>query len=374
MKKSGLLLAFIAVYTTIFGLTTVTFTNQADLDAYSFVVGEDYNIILKNDTALPKSSQIANMHALLTITGTLDLSIEHTLLTSLDGVQNSSALSFYMEGNKLWDTLYIPDYVEFLYGFTCERTLLKRIYGAEKVKLLNRVNLIDNDRLKDVYLGLQLLDSTTISLQLEVGLNDSLKTFFWGGSKKHLSAINFFENRQLRHVHLETVNSKLSPIPGSQGGFVFNVELDSITGLNGVDTIFSLNFKQNYALENACVFQKAIDNQLIDNPSWTNLFVIQSNGSNLQSLNDLLTEDCSWLPNGIREPAWSKLEIYPNPTYSEVFVTPPTQPTAYFIYDISGKLVNQGTVTSSGRIGLKTISNGMYVLMVGNKRSKLIVQ
>ena len=84
--------------------------------------------------------------------------------------------------------------------------------------------------------------------------------------------------------------------------------------------------------------------------------------------------DCSWLPNGIKEPFWSKLEIYPNPAHSEVFVTPPTQPTAYFIYDISGKLVNQGTVTSSGRIGLKTISNGMYVLMVGNKRSKLIVQ
>jgi len=374
MKKIGLLLAFFAVYTATFGLTTVTFTNQADMDAYSFVAGEDYNIMLKNDTTLSESSQIANMQALLTITGTLDLSIEHTLLTSLDGVQNSSALSFYMEGNRLWDTLYIPDYVEYLYGFTCERTLLKRIHGAEKVKLLNRVYLNDNDRLQDVYLGLQLLDSTTISLQLEVRLNDSLKTFYWGNPNRQLAVLSFFENRQLKHVHIETVREKVSSISESQGGFVFNVDLDSISGFAGLDSVHSMFIKQNYLLENACVLQKGIDSYLVAYPQLQHFFIIQSNGSNLQSLNDLLTEDCSWLPNGIKEPTWSKLEIYPNPAHNEVYVIPSAQLTSYFIYDISGKLVSQGTVTSSGRIALETISNGMYVLMVGNKRSKLIVQ
>jgi len=375
MKKSGLFLAFIAVYTSTFGLTTVTFTNQADMDVYSFVAGEGYNIILKNDTTLPESSQIANMQALLTITGTLDLSIEHTLLTSLDGVQNSSALSFYMEGNRLWDTLYIPDYVEYLYGFTCERTLLKRIYGADKVKLLNRVILNDNDRLQDVYLGLQLLDSTTIGLQLEVKLNDSLKTFYWGDTHHQLSQLSFFENRQLKHVHIETTKDKVydGPLTG-KGGFNFNIELDSITGFKGLIESSILQIKNNYNLHQVCVLQKAKQRNIHNNPNVESLYEIQNNGSNLQSLNDLITEDCSWLPNGIKEPTWSKLEIYPNPAHSEVFVTPPAQPTSYFIYDISGKLINQGAVSSSGRISLAAISNGMYVLMVGNKRSKLIVQ
>ena len=375
MKETGLLLLFIVVYTSIFGFTTVTFTNQAAMDSYSFVAGEDYNIILKNDTTLPESSQIANMQALLTITGTLDLSIEHTLLTSLDGVQNSSALSFYMEGNRLWDTLYIPDYVEYLYGFTCERTLLKRIYGAEKVKLLNRVNLIDNDRLKDVYLGLQLLDSTTIGLQLEVRLNDSLKTFYWGDTHHQLSQLSFFDNRQLKHVHIETTKDKIydGPLTGN-GGFNFNIELDSITGFKGLIENSILQIKNNYNLNQVCVLQKATQTSISNNSNIESLYEIQSNGSNLQGISDLLTEDCSWLPNGIKEPLWSKLEIYPNPAHSEVYVTPTAQPTSYFIYNISGKLVNQGTVTSSGRISLETISNGMYILLVGNKRSKLIVQ
>jgi len=376
MKKSGLFLAFIAVYTSIFGLTTVTFTNQADMDAYSFVTGEGYNIILKNDTTLPESSQIANMQALLSITGTLDLSIEHTLLTSLDGVQNSSALSFYMEGNRLWDTLYIPDYVEYLYGFTCERTLLKRIYGAEKVKLLNRVYLSDNDRLKDVYLGLQLQDtvSVTTGQQLTVKFNDSLEVFYWGNPNKQLSRFSFYDNRRLLSVHLETVRELVTAIYKPEGGFVFNPKLDSISGFKGLKRSRIGYINSNYKLSQACVLQESLQNEIDANPGIDTLFQVYGNASTLSSLSDLLTEDCSWLPNGIKEPTWSKLEIYPNPAHKEVYVTPLAQPTRYIIYDISGKMVNQGTVTSSGRISLETISNGMYVLMVGNKRSKLIVQ
>ncbi len=373
MKKSGLLLAFIAVYTSILGLTTVTFTNQADLNAYSFVAGEDYKINLRNDTTLPKSDQIANMQVLLAITGNLDLSIEHTLLTSLDGIRNSSSLSFYMKGNELWDTLYIPDYVKFLYGFTCERTLLKRIYGADKVKLLNRVYLNDNDRLKDVNLGLQLLDSASINLSLEVTQNDSLKTFYWGDTHHQLSQLSFFDNRQLKHVHIETAREKVSD-GNTDGGFVFNVELDSISGFKGLINSWITKIKTNYMLNEACVLQKGTLKAIEIDPSSESAYKIQSNGSNLQSLNDLLTADCSWLPNGIKEPIWSKLEIYPNPAQNEVYITAPSQRTSYYIYDVSGKLVRQGLVETSGRIGLATISNGMYVLMVDNKRSKLVVQ
>jgi len=235
---------------------------------------------------------------------------------------------------------------------------------------------VDNDRLKEVDLGLQIQDTVTYYKfqSLTVKANDSLQTFYWGNPNRQLAVLSFFDNRQLKHVHIETVKEKVSSLSESQGGFVFNIELDSISGFLGLDSIHSMYIKQNYLLENACVLQKGIDNYLIDYPNLQHFFKAQNNGSNLQSLNDLLTMDCSWLPNSIKEPWQSDLQLYPNPANNEVFVGVQEQSTSYTIYDISGKTVNQGLVESSGRISLETISNGMYVLMVGDKRSKLIVQ
>jgi hypothetical protein len=273
-----------------------------------------------------------------------------------------------MEGNKMWDTLFIPDDVEYLFGLSCERTFLKRIYGAEKVRFLNGVNLIDNDRLKDVHLALPLLDSTSIPLWLKVEQNDSLKTFYWGDMSNHLSTFNFFENRQMKHVHIETVRNKIN------GKIEFNPDLDSISGFLGLDSIHSMFIKQNYQLAEACVFQRGIENYLVKYPNLTHFFEIQNNATGLKSLNDLLTADCSWLPNGVEEPFLGDLHIYPNPAHTEVFIPIPEKPTVYHIYDMTGKEVSSGLVASDGRISLVNVSKGMYVLLVGNKRNKLLVQ
>jgi hypothetical protein len=376
IMKKYLIALFITIPCLVQASTSVTFTKQSEIDTYTFITGEDYSIDLLNDTTLPVSEQISSLLPLMSINGSISLSIEHTLITSLDGLQNAYGISFYLEGNKNWDTLFIPDFVEILYGFTCERTFLKKIYGAEKVKLLNVVNIVDNDRLKEVDLDLRLNDSVSVPTgqKLTVKFNDSLQTFYWGSLEKLLARFSFYDNRQLKHVHLETVMELVTAIYKPEGGFVFNPELDSISGFKGLNRSRMGYINSNYKLKQACVLQQAIQNEIDATPGIDTVFQVFNNAAELSSLNDLLTMDCSWLPNGVHEPEWSKLELYPNPANNEVYVGVQEQTTSYIIYDISGKTISQGLVESSGRISLETISNGMYVLMVGNKRSKLIVQ
>ncbi len=357
------------------GQVTLTFTNQADLDAYSFQSGVYYDVTLNNDTTNTVSLQINNLQSMSAIDSVLLLDVKNTLISDLSGLENLPWLGYLsMEGNKNMDTLHLANTIKKMGGLLLERTYLQYVYGLDSLTGLGRVFINDNDNLKSVRLGLYDLENDPVGSKLEVKQNDSLKTFYWGDTHHQLSAFSFFENRQLKHVHLETVRELVTAIYKPEGGFVFNPELDSISGFKGLKRSRMGYINSNYKLAQACVLQKPIQNEINATPGIDTIFQVFNNAAELSSLNDLLTMDCSWLPNGIKEPFWSKLEIYPNPAHSEVFVTPPTQPTAYFIYDISGKLLNQGTVTSSGRIALETISNGMYVLMVGNKRSKLIVQ
>ena len=353
------------------GAIQVTFTNQADFAAYNFINNQPYWVYLENDTTLPKADQINSLLPVSNV-DTLLLDLEFTLISSLADLSKTHNLSLYLEGDKYFDTLFIPQNIT-VFSLTCRRTFLKHIYGGAKIKLIGGMTLYDNDRLKTVDLDLGEMDTHGVrGVELSVQQNDSLKTFYWNNPHRQLSAFSFFENRQLKHVHLETVKEKVSSISESQGGFVFNLELDSISGCMGLDSVHSLIIKQNYMLENACVFQRGVENYLVDFPQ-ANFFIIQNNATGLKSLNDLLTADCSWLPNGVEELNYQDLTLYPNPAHTEVFVEIPIKLTRYQIYDMSGKIVQQGIVEAYGRIGLGTISGGMYVLLVGEKRSKLVI-
>jgi hypothetical protein len=304
----------------------------------------------------------------------LGLTLEFTLVEDLSELQVVSQLFLVMEGNINFDTLYIPENVLALDLFL-EQTHLRYIHGGAKIKRGGTITIYDNDHLQMVDLDLGDMDDSYQGYpKLDVAQNDSLKTFYWGNPHGQLRAIDFFENRQLTHVHLQSVSEALSPISGSNGGFRFNIELDSISGCNGLESIFALNFKDNYKLNNACVFQKAIENRIQQNPNAQSMFTVQNNGPNLQSLNDLLNADCSWLPNGVAEVAIQEMALYPNPAHDEVFVEVPKTITNYRIYDMSGKTVKSGTVEASGRIGLHGISGGMYILQVNENRSKLVIQ
>ena len=90
------------------------------------------------------------------------------------------------------------------------------------------------------------MDSTYDGTTLDVTLNDSLKTFNWGNPHEELRNLSFFDNRQLRHVHIETVRNNVSDA-NTPGGFVFNPMLDSISGFFGADSIAITKIQMNYA-------------------------------------------------------------------------------------------------------------------------------
>ncbi len=355
------------------GAIVVSFTNQADFDAYNFITNQSYIVHLDNDTTLPITDQINSLQPLSSM-DSLVLFLNHTLVENLYELQQPLE-SFYlaMEGNEKFDTLYITDNIKVL-SISCERTFLKYIYGGSKIKQGGTFYIYDNDYLKKVELDLGDMDASPQGYpSLEVAQNDSLKTFYWNNPHHQLSAFSFFENRQLKHVHLETAKEKVSSMSEAFGGFVFNIELDSISGCVGLDSVHSLIIKQNYMLDNACVFQNGVKNYLIDYPQ-SNFFIVENNAIGLKSLTDLLAADCSWLPNGVEELKHQKLSLYPNPAHNEVFVEQSQNQTTFQIYDMSGKIVATGFVESNGRVSLAGISGGMYILQVAEKRSKLVIQ
>ena len=87
-----------------------------------------------------------------------------------------------------------------------------------------------------------------------------------------------------------------------------------------------------------------------------------------------MATDCSNFNTGVNELEYNQLSINPNPAHNEVFIEMSDKLTQYQIYDMSGKVVQQGTIEANGRIGLASVSGGMYILLVGDKRSKLVIQ
>jgi len=355
------------------GVIEVTFTNQADFDAYNFVPTQPYWINLENDTTLSVSNQINNLQPVSNV-DTLILDLEFTQIANINVLTSTRSLALFLEGDKNFDTLFIPDNVLF-FSLNCKRSYVEHIYGAAKVKRIGFMTLYDNDYLKTVDLDLGEMDiAGPLGLELSVQQNDSLKTFYWNNPHRQLSAFSFFENRQLKHVHIETAKEKVAVTSNATGGFVFNPELDSISGFKGLENSWITQIRMNYMLDEVCVLQKGTQKAIDLDPSVESAYKIENNGTGLQSLNDLLTADCSWLPNGVKELNYQELSLYPNPAHNEVFVEIPNQSTQYQIYDMSGKIVQQGNVEANGRIGLATVSGGMYILLVGEKRSKLVVQ
>ena len=218
----------------IFGFSAsvqVTFTNQADLDAYNFIPNQAYWVHLINDTTLPVSDQIYDLQAVVTI-DTILLELKNTLVTDIGLLSSTVSLSLVMEGNKNFDTLFIPSNITGL-SLYCMQTYLEYIYGAEEVEVGGEFYFYDNDLLKSVSLNLLKMQNLNVTgiVKLSVQQNDSLKTFYWNNPHHQLNTISFFENRELKHVHIETTMDKVydGPLTGS-GGFNFNPELDSITG------------------------------------------------------------------------------------------------------------------------------------------------
>ncbi|MGB0391082.1 MAG: T9SS type A sorting domain-containing protein, partial [Salibacteraceae bacterium] len=101
---------------------------------------------------------------------------------------------------------------------------------------------------------------------------------------------------------------------------------------------------------------------------------LENNATGANSEAEVLATDCGDFNTSIKEQWLGDLNIYPNPATNEVFVSALDKPTIYHIYDMSGKEIQQGEIYIDGRISLQNVPKGMYVLLVGDKRNKIIVQ
>jgi hypothetical protein len=79
--------------------------------------------------------------------------------------------------------------------------------------------------------------------------------------------------------------------------------------------------------------------------------------------NRLCTELTNLVPNSIDERPTTPLTLYPNPTAERIMWSEATfQRTKYTIYDVSGRVLQQGTTATDNFIDISALQNGTYYL------------
>ncbi|SEP36124.1 T9SS type A sorting domain-containing protein [Niastella yeongjuensis] len=68
----------------------------------------------------------------------------------------------------------------------------------------------------------------------------------------------------------------------------------------------------------------------------------------------------------------NSLSIYPNPVTEQLFVKGATGGSAFQVKTMSGQVLKQGTIKSTGSIDVSALSKGMYVLTVDGAHYKFI--
>ncbi len=363
------MLLILCVSTDIKGQVILTFTNQADLDAYTFNSAGYYRVVLDNDTTLPLGQQIHDISNLANVRLVL-LEFHNTRVEDFTPLSRAiSALIF--SGNLHQDTLRLNG-IDTVSALGIENTTIRAIEGGTGIKYISNIYIEQNNHLKYVKLDIDQDTVDQFAMELYVQFNDSLEEFWWMNDKKVLRWPSFYENRRLRHIHLESLRPD-KVISGIIAEIEFNPLLDSISGLSENDTVKYVKLVKNYNLSDACVFQKGVKAALADGRPASS-YVIEDNAQGLRSLQDLLDADCSYLYVGVAEtPGEGELPgIYPNPAVEEVYVTEYRAGEEYRLYDMSGRLVQRGLPAPGGRIGIIRLQPGFYVLEYGGQRIKMI--
>ncbi len=367
-----LLLVLSIVSGSILAQSPITFTNQADFDNYSFNPHTRYHVILDNDTTLPEGQQINSLAPISVVDSTLTIELINTWRVKNLNAIKAKILELYVEGRQSMDTVMAPPETNFISQYVVYNTTgINYIGGSENAEKLGLMYFYNNETLKKIELNFPNAEpQPQVSVELIVHLNDSLEEFWWMNDKHVLRQMYIEENRQLRHLHVESINEAY------YGGYIyitFNPELDSISGMPGRDKLANLTLKKNYSLSNACVFQKGVQKGL-DGGILPSVYVIEENAQGLRSLQDLLDADCSYLYVGVAEtPGEGELPgIYPNPAVEEVYVTEYRAGEEYRLYDMSGRMVQRGLPEPGGRIGIIRLQPGFYVLEYGGQRIKMI--
>jgi hypothetical protein len=66
------------------------------------------------------------------------------------------------------------------------------------------------------------------------------------------------------------------------------------------------------------------------------------------------------------------LGVYPNPAVDYLTVSNSEENSSYHIYDLQGRVWQQGMLDSTNSIGLSTLPKGLYILSIANTTTRFI--
>ncbi len=299
----------------------------------------------------------------------------NTLCTNFDGLENAHVGSLYMQGNRKWHHVNLPDHLNELGGIIFEDSDAKTITGGDKINYLEKLEIKNNKLLGEIDLGLYLWDSIQTGDGI-VGIidNPNLNSVKLHNPNKMINYLTISDNNNLQKLFVASMaDNELTPLKLIRCILENNAKLDSVEGFSNAIQLRFKTVVNNYSLNQLCAVQTAILNMNTIEPN--SGMTISNNSPQLQSLNDLLTMDCSWYEAvTIEESSLNeKLLIYPNPAINVVNFNKPYIGN-YFITNIMGKVVQQGALENSNYLQLNNLISGVYFLKVENKVIKLVVE
>jgi hypothetical protein len=102
-----------------------------------------------------------------------------------------------------------------------------------------------------------------------------------------------------------------------------------------------------------------------NNGTSDNLYIAEDNYVSFFDLGTLSVSDNNAFPKQI------KLNVFPNPTSSEISIMGLTSRQNYSIYNLLGKLIKKGAVSNGEKITVNELSNGVYLLKLDDNSSVL---
>jgi hypothetical protein len=365
MKNIFIIISLVFSVNTLLASYVITRQGQLNNFQYDSIIYGDLTIT--TSPGQDSSNMVYDLSPLLgvdTIKG--DLIIKNSALTNFSGLRNivvTGGLFIYDNvGLKDLSSLDGPKQVDAIQVF--DNPSLNICTDFSNIMSFSQVKVFQNPKLQSLLFNLQTLKPTWENVvSIYVDSNSSLEFVKIYVGNVPLRTILVINNAELNSIHVSTSNDSVPSI------WIKDLpELISVSGFKEVRVIGMLNILDNPKLQNLCFVKQILEKDGVG------FMTLSNNGQGANSETEILNTDCTDFNTGIGEiNAFEELSFYPNPVHDELFIEGLKNQETYFIYDVSGKVINQGMVDLDGRISISGISNGMYVLMVGNQRSKLIV-
>lgn len=107
-----------------------------------------------------------------------------------------------------------------------------------------------------------------------------------------------------------------------------------------------------------------LDNQLIISQALGNIYYFD-----IDNIRKVYFSNSNSLSN---IPAQNNIKLYPNPSKSQISLSNINSKTLISIYNIKGELMMSEIIYQDKSINISNLSNGIYIVKVGNKEFKLV--